>query len=152
MNRCGAENEINRSEAIRRLVEAGAQGRAGKQGETRMRDDGMSINVRLRSDQLATLDRWIEGLSGAKLSRGEAIRRLIDLGLSHVSPDGQLSHEARAHATAMAAKVVDQLTDSTAPEEEQQKRKRKLIHGPREFRDVRKDQHHGNAPAAKGKP
>jgi len=68
-------------------------------------DDGMSINVRLRSDQLATLDRWIEGLSGAKRSRAEAIRRLIDLGLSHASPNRRLSHEARAHASALAAKV-----------------------------------------------
>ncbi len=116
-----------------------------------MRNDGVSINVRLRSDQLATLDRWIEGLSGAKLSRAEAIRRLIDLGLSHASANGRISHEAREHASALAAEVVDQLTDATASEGEPQKRKRKLIHGPREFRGVRKDQHHRNAPAAKGK-
>jgi hypothetical protein len=115
------------------------------------RDEGMSINVRLKSDQLASLDRWIAGLSGAKLSRAEAIRRLVDLGLSHASPKGRLSNEARAHAHAMAAKVVDQLSDSTAPEEEQQKRKRRLIHGPREFRDVRKDQHPHAAPAPKAK-
>ena len=43
--------------------------------------------------------------------------------------------------TAMAGEVVDRFTDETAPVEEQQKRKRKLIHGPREFRDVRQDQH-----------
>ena len=41
----------------------------------------------------------------------------------------------------MAGEVVDRFTDETAPVEEQQKRKRKLIHGPREFRDVRQDQH-----------
>jgi Arc/MetJ-type ribon-helix-helix transcriptional regulator len=108
-----------------------------------IRDDGLSINVRLRSDQLAALDRWIEGLSGARLSRPEAIRRLLELGLSHASPEGRLSHEARTHASALAGEVVDQLTDSAAPVEEQQKRKRRLIHGPREFRELRKDQHLG---------
>ena len=48
---------------------------------------------------------------------------------------------------------VDQLTDANAPEEERQKRKRKrkLIYGLREFRDVRKDQHHHDAPAGKAK-
>jgi hypothetical protein len=75
----------------------------------------------------------------------EAIRRLVELGLSHAAPKGRLSHEARAQASALAGKVVDQLTDSTAPEDEQQKRKRRLIHGPREFRDVRQDQHGAEA-------
>ena len=97
------------------------------------RDDGMSINVRLKSDLLASLDSWIEGLSGAKLSRPEAIRRLVEMGLRQGPPNGRLSHTARAKASAMAGEVVDQLTDAAAPEEEQQKRKRKLIHGPREF-------------------
>jgi predicted DNA-binding ribbon-helix-helix protein len=84
------------------------RGRAGRQqDETRMtRDDGMSINVRLSSAQLESLDRWIEGLSGAKLSRAEAIRRLIDLGLSHAPKNGRLSHEARAKASAMAGETT----------------------------------------------
>jgi hypothetical protein len=116
-----------------------------------MRDDGRTINVRIKRDLLASLDRWIDGLSGAKLSRPEAIRRLIELGISHASANGRLSHEARAHASALAAEVVDQLADGTAHPEEQAKRKRKLIHGPREFRDVRKDQHQGNAPGGKAK-
>jgi hypothetical protein len=67
------------------------------------RDDGMSINVRLSFAQLASLDFWMDGLSRAKLSRAEAIRRLIDLGLSHASANGRLSPEARAKASAMAA-------------------------------------------------
>ncbi len=29
------------------------------------RDDSLTINVRLKSAQLASLDRWIDGLSGA---------------------------------------------------------------------------------------
>jgi hypothetical protein len=46
------------------------------------RDDGMSINVRLTSAQFASLDSWINGLSGVKLSRPEGIRRLMELGLN----------------------------------------------------------------------
>jgi hypothetical protein len=97
------------------------------------------MNVRLTSDQLAALDRWIGGLSGAKPSRPEAIRRLLDLGLSHASPNGQLSHEAREKASAMAGEVVDRLTDDSASVEEQQQRKRRLIKGPLEFREVRRN-------------
>src|SRR5690242_2132906 len=74
-------------------------------------------------------------------TRSKAIAQLVELGLSHSAKYGRLSHAARAHASAMATKVVDQLTDSTAPEEEQQVRKRKLIRGPREFREIRQDQH-----------
>ncbi len=106
------------------------------------RDEGTTINVRINRDLLASLDRWIEELAGAKVSRPEAIRQLIELGLSHLHDHGELSHAARAHASRMAAEVVDQLTDSTAPEEERHKRKRKLIGGPREFREMRRDQHH----------
>jgi hypothetical protein len=111
------------------------------------RDDGITINVRIKRDLLASLDRWIGGLSGAKLSRQEAIRRLVEMGLGQSPDRGRLSSTSRAHASAMAANVVDQLTDTMAPEEEQQKRKRKLIHGPREFREIRQDKNDGNAEA-----
>ena len=43
-----------------------AQGQAGERQDL-MRDDGMSINVRLKTELLASLDRWIDGLSGATL-------------------------------------------------------------------------------------
>ena len=52
----------------------------------------------------------------------------------------------------MAGDVVDQFTDATASVEEQAKRKRRLIHGPREFRDVRKDQGKAAPAGRKGKP
>lgn len=122
----------------------------GKSQATRPRDDGLTINVRIGRDLLASLDRWIEGLAGAELSRPEAIRRLVEMGLSNSPNLGRLSDAARAHASAMAGDVVDQLTDSMAPEEEQQQRKHKLIHGPREFREMRRDQHRRKAEASGG--
>jgi hypothetical protein len=56
-----------------------------------------------------------------------------------------------ARGSSVATEVVDQLTDATASEEEQQKRTGNLIHGPREFRDVRQDQKKQDAPALKEK-
>ena len=111
--------------------------------------------VRLSDELVARVDRWA---TIQKASRSEAIRRLVEMGLSHAPKSGQLSHASRAKASAMAGDVVDQFAEVTAPPEEQQKRKRRLIYGPREFRAVRKDQNHGDvrlpgkaAPAAKAK-
>jgi hypothetical protein len=40
----------------------------------------------------------------------------------------------------LAARAVEEATDKSQPAEEQQRRKRKLIKGPSEFRDIRRDQ------------
>jgi hypothetical protein len=37
----------------------------------------------------------------------------------------------------MAASTIDYIRDEAAPAEEQQRRKRRLIRGPKEFRDIR---------------
>jgi ribosomal protein S27E len=42
-----------------------------------------------------------------------------------------------AKALEMAAREIDRLSDPSAPEEERQRRKRRLLKGPKEFRDVR---------------
>jgi hypothetical protein len=42
-----------------------------------------------------------------------------------------------AKASEMAAKQVDRLIDSSTPAEERQRRKRRLVKGPKEFRDIR---------------
>ena len=50
-----------------------------------------------------------------------------------------------AKASEMAAQEIDRLIDPSAPDEERQRRKRRLIKGPGEFRDVRG----GNRPKLK---
>jgi hypothetical protein len=40
----------------------------------------------------------------------------------------------------MAAEQIDKLADASAPEEERHARKRRLIKGPKEFREIRGDQ------------
>jgi Phage terminase large subunit (GpA) len=42
-----------------------------------------------------------------------------------------------AKASEMAAQEIDRLIDPTAPDEERQRRKRRLIKGPKEFRHLR---------------
>ena len=54
------------------------------------------------------------------------------------------SHRAGARtgraekARAMAGQKIDRLSDPSATEEERQRRKRRLLKGPKEFRDVRR--------------
>ncbi len=112
---------------------------------------GTSVNVRCHEQFLKQVDTW-RATEPDLPTRPQAIIRLAELGLSHSPKRGRLSHASRAHASALAAEVVDKLTDGTVHPEEQQKRKRKLIHGPREFRDVRQDQHKAEAnPSPKAK-
>jgi hypothetical protein len=42
-----------------------------------------------------------------------------------------------AKASEMAAREIDRLIDPAAPTEEKQRRKRRLVKGPKEFRDLR---------------
>jgi hypothetical protein len=55
--------------------------RTEKKSRGRPRKNPTSIHVTLLPDQLAALDAWIEGQDDG-VSRPEAIRRLIELGLS----------------------------------------------------------------------
>ena len=56
------------------------------------------------------------------------------------------SRRARAKAAEMAGEELDRLIDKSVPAEEQATRKRRLLKGPREFRDIRK-----HRPAKKSK-
>jgi len=47
---------------------------------------GTLVGVRLLDAQLAALDAWIEAQDDSALSRPEAIRRLIERGLSRSTP------------------------------------------------------------------
>jgi len=56
-----------------------------------------------------------------------------------VAPSTSRSHaNAAPKAAEMAANTIDDIGDKTLPTEEQQRRKRRLIRGPKEFRDMRR--------------
>jgi hypothetical protein len=103
---------------------------------------GTPIMVRLQPERLRALDTWASSQEDNP-SRPEAIRRLLELALGHATPRGHLSDKSRGEASTHASKTIDRLTDKTASPEEQENRKRKLIKGPLEFRDIRHDQSGG---------
>jgi hypothetical protein len=99
---------------------------------------GEPILVRLQPAQLAALDAWI-ARQDAQLSRPEAIRRLLEQALAVSEPAQSRTQKAQARSTALdlASTQLDRLLDPSAPDEERQRRKRRLLKGPKEFRDMR---------------
>ena len=98
---------------------------------------GTLIGVRLLDALLATLDGWIAKQREPDLTRPEAIRRLVELGLT-VKTKSPPSERQRAALADLAAKAFDSLTVA-ASDDEKGSRKRRLLKGPEEFRAVRVD-------------
>src|SRR5258707_10233656 len=76
----------------------------------------------------------------------DAIRRLVELGLSVKTKAKQPSPARAARAKELAAKAIDKMIDPAAPPEQRAQRRRQLTKGPSEFREARVD-----LPKAKGK-
>src|ERR1700692_1212521 len=100
---------------------------------------GMTIGVRMLDDRIATLDAWIARQKEPDLSRPEAIRRLVEIGLGSVKVARAQKRSDSPTARDLAAVQIDRLADSGAPPEEQASRKRHLLKGPEEFREARID-------------
>jgi hypothetical protein len=71
-------------------------------------------------------------------SLSEAIRRLVELGLTVKAPKRNDSKPS-LRAQELARKAVEKLVDPAAPPEERAHRRRRLTKGPEEFREVRVD-------------
>jgi hypothetical protein len=99
---------------------------------------GDPVLVRVQPDMAKQLDDWRrrqEDLPG----RPEAIRRLVELGLT-VKPKAKQPSPARAaRAKELAAKAIDKIIDPAAPPEERAQRRHRLTKGPIEFREARVD-------------
>jgi hypothetical protein len=81
-----------------------------------------------------TVDRWIKD-HGDTLSRPEAIRRLVEIGLRSEESKRPISNKSAAKASEMAGNALDKLQPAgSATEEERASRKRRLLKGPKEFR------------------
>jgi hypothetical protein len=59
---------------------------------------GTLIGVRLPDVPLASLDNWIESQKETDLTRPEAIRRLVEIGLATSHQSVEHMHEAKTHA------------------------------------------------------
>jgi hypothetical protein len=93
---------------------------------------------RLSNEFIATLDAWIAEQND-RPSRAEAIRRLVEIGLSTGKPQAQTPARTSAEAKRLAGQALDDLADPRASTAEQVDRKQDLIKGPEEFRSVRVD-------------
>jgi len=127
----------NVPEMARRFVIAQKKKRAAPRT-----DKGTLIALRLEPGLLARVDRWAASQKDGP-SRLEAIRRLVELGVSIALRAGVRTEKA-AKAAEMASQEIDRLVDPSASDEERQLRKRRLIKGPKEFHDLRR-----NRPKAK---
>jgi hypothetical protein len=111
------------------------RGRPKKQGGV----DPVSA-VRLPASLTKQVDAWSEDHD---TSRSEAIRRLVELGLT-VKTSTKRGSPARAHrAKELAAQAIEKMGDTTAHPEERAQRRRTLTKGPEEFREVRVDRPNG---------
>jgi hypothetical protein len=106
---------------------------------------GVQVVVRLQPDPLAALDSWIAKQKDEP-TRAEAIRRLVELGLTVKAKAKQPPAPRADRAKELAAKTIEKIIDPFAPPEEKAERRRRLIKGPSEFREDRID-----LPKAKGK-
>jgi Arc/MetJ-type ribon-helix-helix transcriptional regulator len=99
-------------------------------------------SIRLPKELSARIDSWAVKQPDTPL-RSEAIRRLVELGLAKTKPlgnataVGRLRNKTVSKSSELAAKTIDRLSDQSASLEEQEKRKRRLLKGPTEFRDIR---------------
>jgi hypothetical protein len=81
------------------------------------------------------------------MTRGQAIRRLVELGLKVKMPARPVSKPGRRlRAPELAINAIEKIIDPAAPPEERAQRRRRLTKGPLEFREDRVD-----LPKAKGK-
>jgi hypothetical protein len=95
--------------------------------------------MRWHERDLQAIDRWRQQQPGSP-ARPQAIRRLVELALAGSDTSNRISPKAAEKASDMAGRLIDKIGDSSATVEERQDRKRRLIKGPREFRDMRGDQ------------
>ena len=108
-----------------------------KKGRPTTGQDPVSA-LRLSTKLAQAIDRWAARNKAA--SRSHAIRSLIELGLAGSRPVRQTNPRAAAKASDMASRQIDKLANPAMPEDERRARKRRLVKGPREFRDMRGDQ------------
>ena len=99
--------------------------------------------VRFDSAQAQAIEDW-RARQKPVPNATEAIHRLIEMGLASAPPAARRGKKTAVRKTSvkaseLAGEMIDWLSDSSAPAEERAKRKRRLIKGPSEFREMRSD-------------
>jgi len=94
--------------------------------------------ISLSAELTLAIDSWAARNNAA--SRSEAIRQLVEMGLAGIQPTDRRRAKIAARASDMAGRRIDKIGDPLASAEERQDRKRRLVKGPSEFRDMRRNQ------------
>jgi hypothetical protein len=103
------------------------------------------VAARMPPSLTAEVDAWA---TANDTGRSEAIRRLVELGLTIKAPAQPVSKPGRRlRAQELATTAIEKIIDPSAPPEERAQRRRRLTKGPPEFREDRID-----LPRAKGSP
>jgi len=130
--------------SIRDIPKKKARGRPPTGG----RREGLM--VRLEPAQFDALDNWISRQKEPNLSRPEAMRRLVELGLTVKVPAKPVSKPGRRRrARELAITAIEKIIDPSAPPEERAQRRQRLTKGPPEFREARVDQPRAPNPKAR---
>jgi hypothetical protein len=102
------------------------------------------VTVRMPQTLIDDADGWAKANS---TGRSDAIRRLVELGLTVKTPARPVTKPGRRlRAQELATKAIEKIIDPAAPPEERAQRRQRLTKGPTEFREARVD-----LPKAKGK-
>jgi len=112
-----------------------------KKRRCRPRVGASLIGVRVPPAELVQIDEWINGQPKPQPSRPEAIRRLVELGLASArqAPGKNPTEDNKVESSKIAGRQIDRMEDPRATSEEQASRKRRLLKGPKEFREMRGD-------------
>ena len=94
--------------------------------------------IRLSEEFRAAVDKWA-AKQDDKPPRSEAIRRLVELGLTVKTKSKQAPVERATRARELAAKAIEKVSDPSASQEERTQRRRRITRGPQEFREDRVD-------------
>lgn len=94
--------------------------------------------IRLSEEFRAAVDKWA-AKQDDKPPRSEAIRRLVELGLTVKTKSKQAPVERATRARELAAKAIEKISDPSASQEERTQRRRRITRGPQEFREDRVD-------------
>ena len=94
--------------------------------------------IRLSEEFRAAVDKWA-AKQDDKPPRSEAIRRLVELGLTVKTKSKQAPVERATRARELVAKAIEKISDPSASQEERTQRRRRITRGPQEFREDRVD-------------
>ena len=94
--------------------------------------------IRLSPEFRARVEGWA-AKQPDQPGRSEAIRQLVEIGLSTISSPRRRSRRSHAKSAELANEAIERHVYPAASREARESRKRQLLKGPKEFRGIRKD-------------